>query len=150
MQKEADWNELVQRGDYYRLTGNLDAAIADFSAAIEDSPKSAYAYYKRGWCYEMKGDRSKALDDYNMGIEMTEDYPYLYLMRGELLLLDGNKTEADADFEQVIQKDTVADNSSCRHFLEVREERASLWHGSGRSFLCCILLFSQLFVSLSL
>ena len=130
MEKEADWNELVQRGDYYRLTGDLDAAIADFSAAIEDTPKSAYAYYKRGWCYEMKGDRRKALDDYNMGLEMSDDYPYLHLMRGELLLQDGNKTEADADFEKVIQIDTVADNSSCRmyalHFLG-RDQEAEEW-----------------------
>ena len=130
MEKEADWHELVQRGDYYRLTGNLDSAIADFSAAIEDSPKSAYAYYKRGWCYEMKGNRGKALEDYNMGIEMRDDYPYLFLMRGELLLQDGNKAEADADFEKVIQIDTVVDNNSCRmyalHFLG-RDQEAEEW-----------------------
>ena len=130
MEKEADWNELVQRGDYYRLTGDLDSAIADFSAAIEDSPKSAYAYYKRGWCYEMKGDRRKALEDYNMGLEMSEDYPYLHLMRGELLLLEGNKTESDDDFERVIQIDTTADNGSCRqyalHFLG-RDQEAEEW-----------------------
>lgn len=130
MEKEADWNELVQRGDYYRLTGDLDSAIADFSAAIEDSPKSAYAYYKRGWCYEMKGDRRKALDDYNLGLEMREDYPYLFLMRGELLLQDGNIAEANEDFEKVIQIDTVADNNSCRmyalHFLG-RDQEAEEW-----------------------
>lgn len=130
MEKEADWNELVQRGEYYRLTGDLESAIADFSAAIEDSPKSAYAYYKRGWSYEMKGDRRKALEDYNMGLEMSEEYPYLYLMRGELLLFEGNKIEADADFEQVIQKDTIADAGSCRqyalHFLG-RDQEAEEW-----------------------
>ena len=130
MEKEADWDELVQRGDYYRLTGDLDSAIADFSAAIEYSPKSAFAYYRRGWCYEMKGDRRKALEDYNMGLEMSEDYPYLHLMRGELLLLEGNKAEADADFEQVIQKDTTADSGSCRqyalHFLG-RDQEAEEW-----------------------
>lgn len=130
MEKETDWNSLVSRGDYYRLNGDLDAAIADFSAAIEDSPKEAYAYYKRGWCHEMKGDRKKALDDYNMGLEMTDDYPYLYLMRGELLLQEGNKTEADADFEQVIQKDTVVRAGSCRqyalHFLG-RDQEAEEW-----------------------
>ena len=130
MENDPDWNSLVLRGDYYRLNGELDAAIADFSTAIEDSPKEAYAYYKRGWCYEMKGDRKKALDDYNMGLEMSNDYPYLYLMRGELLLQDGNKTEADADFEQVIQKDTVANDGSCRqyalHFLG-RDQEAEEW-----------------------
>ena len=130
MEKEAGWDEYVRRGDYYRLTGDLDSAIADFSAAIEDVPDEAFAYYKRGWCFEMKGDRKKAMDDYNLGLEMTEDYPYLYLMRGELLLLEGNKAEAEADFEQVIQKDTTAENGSCRqyalHFLG-RDQEAEEW-----------------------
>ena len=130
MEKDPDWRCYCQRGDYYRLSGDIDAAIADFSAAIEEVPDGAYAYYKRGWCYEMKGDRKKALEDYNLGLEMTEDYPYLYLMRGELLLLDGNKTEADADFEAVIQKDTIAENGSCRqyalHFLG-RDKEAEEW-----------------------
>ena len=130
MEKEPDWRCYCQRGDYYRLSGDIDAAIADFTAAIEEVPDGAYAYYKRGWCYEMKGDRKKALEDYNLGLEMTENYPYLYLMRGELLLQDGNKTEADADFEAVIQKDTIAENGSCRqyalHFLG-RDKEAEEW-----------------------
>lgn len=130
MEKEADWESLCRRGDYYRLAGDIDSAIADFSAAIEEIPDEGYAYYKRGWCFEMKGDRQKALEDYNMGLEMTQDYPYLYLMRGELLLQDGNKTEADADFEKVLQLDTLADSSSCRmyalHFLG-RDQEAEDW-----------------------
>ena len=130
MEKDPSWRSLCQRGDYYRLSGDIDAAIADFTAAIEEVPDGAYAYYKRGWCYEMKGDRKKALEDYNLGLEMTEDYPYLYLMRGELLLLEGNKAEADADFEAVIQKDTIADDGSCRqyalHFLG-RDKEAEEW-----------------------
>ena len=121
MEKDPDWQLFVRRGEYCRLNGDLDSAVADFTAAIEDAPKEGYCYYRRGWTYEMKGDRKKALEDYNMGIEMTQDYPYLYLMRGELLLQDGNKTEADADFEIVVQKDTVAEDGSCRqyalHFL---------------------------------
>ena len=130
MEKETDWESLCRRGDYYRLAGDIDSAIADFTAAIEEIPDGNYAYYKRGWCYEMKGDRKKALEDYNLGLEMTEDYPYLYLMRGELLLQDGNKAEADADFEAVIQKDTIAENGSCRqyalHFLG-RNKEAEEW-----------------------
>ena len=130
MEKEADWGNLCRRGDYNRLSGNLDAAIADFTAAIEEEPSFAYAYYKRGWCYEMKGDRKAALEEYNIGIEMDDDYPYLHLMRGELLLLDGNKAEADLDFEAVLQKDTVATDGSCRqyslYFLG-RDKEAEEW-----------------------
>ena len=130
MEKEAGWGNLCRRGDYYRLSGNLDAAIADFTAAIEEEPSFSYAYYKRGWCYEMKGDRKKAMEEYNLGIEIDDDYPYLFLMRGELLLLEGNKAEADIDFETVLQKDTVATSGSCRqyalHFLG-RDKEAEEW-----------------------
>ena len=130
MEKETEWENLCRRGDYYRLSGDIDSAIADFTAAIEEIPNAGYAYYKRGWCYEMKGDPKKALDDYNMGLEMTQNYPYLYLMRGELLLQDGKTTEANADFEVVLQKDTVATDGSCRqyalHFLG-RDKEAEEW-----------------------
>lgn len=125
-----DWDTYCNRGDYYRLSGDLDAAIADFSAAIEEAPRRSYSYYKRGWCYEMKGDRKRALEDYDLGIEMEEDYPYLFLMRGELLLDDGKKAEAAADFERVLQLDSVANNNSCRmyalHFLG-RDQEAEEW-----------------------
>ena len=130
MEKETDWETLCRRGDYFRLAGDIDSAIADFTAAIEDSPEIGFTYYRRGWCQEMKGEKQKALDDYNTGIDMSDDYPYLYLMRGELLLEDGKKKEAEADFERVLQLDTLADGTSCRmyalHFLG-RDKEAEEW-----------------------
>lgn len=130
MEKDPDWQLYVRRGDYYRLNGDLDLAIADFNAAVEDAPKEGYCYYRRGLTYEMQGERKKSMEDYNMGLEMTQDYPYLYLMRGELLLLEGKKTEADADFEMVVQKDTIADNGSCRQYALYflgRDNEAEEW-----------------------
>ena len=128
-----DWENYCNRGDYYRLSGDLDAAIADFSSAIADAPREFFPYYRRGWCYEMKGDRKRAMEDYNLGIEMYEDYPYLLLMRGELLLEEGKKAEASADFERILQVDTVANDNSCRmyalHFLG-RDKEAEDWMNS--------------------
>ena len=130
MEKEAVWETLCRRADYYRLAGDIDSAIADLTAAIEDSPEIGFTYYRRGWCYEMIGENDKALDDYNTGIEMTDEYPYLYLMRGEMLLQDGKTAEANNDFEKVLQLDTLADGSSCRmyalHFLG-RDKEAEEW-----------------------
>ncbi len=130
MEKGPDWDALTSRADYYRLSGDLDAAIQDFSAAIEEMPDDPYAYYKRGWCYEMKGECAKALEDYNMGIEMSEDYPFLFVTRGKLLLREGNQEEAREDFEKVIQKDTTATDGSCRHYalhFLGRDEEAEQW-----------------------
>ena len=130
MEQDTGWDALTSRGDYYRLSGDLDAAIKDFSAAIEELPDDAYAYYKRGWCYEMKGEREKAMEDYNMGIEMSEDEPFLFVTRGKLLLREGKQDEAMADFEKVIQKDTTAGDGSCRHYalhFLGRDQEAEQW-----------------------
>ena len=130
IEKDPDWLLLVTRGDVYLQAGRLDEAIKDYSAAIEEIPDGAYAYYKRGWCHEMKGDRVKAMEDYNLGIDNSQDYPYLYLMRGELLLETGDRAAAEKDFETVLQKDTLVDGGSCRqyalHFLG-RDGEAEEW-----------------------
>ena len=128
--KDPDWLLLVTRGDIYLQAGRLDEAIKDYSVAIEEIPDGAYAYYKRGWCHEMNGDKAKAMEDYNLGIDNSQDYPYLYLMRGELLLESGDKAAAERDFEAVLQKDTLADNGSCRHYalhFLGRDEEAEEW-----------------------
>lgn len=130
IEKERDVYLLICRGDYFRKSGRLDDAIADFSAAIEEDPSLAFPYYRRGWCYEMKGDAKKAMEDYDLGLEMDDDYPYLYLMRGQLRLQDGDKAGADADFGEVLRRDTVANNNSCRmyalHFLG-KDKEAEEW-----------------------
>ena len=126
----ADWEDFCRRGDYYRLAGDLDSAIEDFTSAIEEQPDECFAYYRRGWCYEMKGDKKKALEDYNVGIDLNEDYPYLYLMRGNLLLDDGKTQQAEADFQKILQLDTLVDDTTCRmyalHYLG-RDKEAEEW-----------------------
>ena len=114
--KDPDWLLLATRGDIFLKAGRLDEAITDYTAAIEEVPDGAYAYYKRGWCHEMNGNKEKAMEDYNLGIDNSQDYPYLYLMRGELLLDTGDKAAAEKDFEMVLQKDTLVDSGSCRHY----------------------------------
>ena len=118
------------RGQIYREAGLYDEAIADFTAAIEEEPDFYYLYYQRGWSYELKGDLEKAMADYNLGLDMDDDYAYLYLMRGELRLLLGDEAKAREDFGQVLQRDTVATDVSCRmyalHFLG-RDGEAEEW-----------------------
>jgi clan AA aspartic protease (TIGR02281 family) len=56
------------------------------------------------------------MSDYNDGIAVNEDYPYMYLMRGTLYMEDGDKEKANLDFEQVVAKDTVVYEGTCRHY----------------------------------
>ena len=116
MEKEADLYSLCTRGRYYRVTGQYEKAIADFTAAIEEAPSSAFPFYERGWCHELSGDKGKAMEDYNIGIDLGDEYAYLHLMRGSLLLEQGNTKEANEDFEKVLQLDTLAEDGTCRMY----------------------------------
>ena len=118
------------RAHIYRCNGQYSEAIEDLNAFIDYYPTEAYGYYARGWCKELSGDESAAFDDYNEGIAVDEDYPYIYLMRGEIYLKRGMTQEANMDFEQVIQKDTIVEDGTCRqyalHFLG-RDNEALEW-----------------------
>lgn len=128
--KEPGWSYYCERGICYRLTGNFEKAIEDFTAAIEDDPRFAFPYYSRGWCYELTGRNEKALEDYNLGIDIDTDYPYIYLERGLVLKKMGRFDEARADFETAVAKDTVATDGSSTHYAlhELgRDEEALAW-----------------------
>ena len=130
MHGDADYYPLAMRGDFYREGGEYEKAIEDFTKAASLIPTDAYAYYKRGWCYELMGDDDKAMKDYNTGIDLDQSYPYIYLMRGEMYLKNGDRTRADADFEVVLQKDTVVQIGSARHYalhFLGRDEEALEW-----------------------
>ena len=130
MKDEVNWNDLCERGICYRLLGNFDKAIEDFTAAIEEDPRYAFPYYSRGWCYELTGRDDLALEDYNLGIDIDPDYPYIFLERGLVLKKMGRLDEARAAFETAVAKDTVATNGSSTHYAlhELgRDEEALAW-----------------------
>lgn len=112
---EAAYNHGL-RSQVYLYAGLYEEAIKDINVYIEYNPTEAYGYYARGWCKELSGDDKGALEDYENGIAVDESYPYLYLMRGEQYLKYGQREKAMADFETVVQKDTVVDGGSCRHY----------------------------------
>lgn len=113
---EGNWKAYCERGICYRLLGNFDKAIEDFTAAIEEDPRYAFPYYSRGWCYELTGRDDLALEDYNLGIDVDPDYPYIFLERGLVLKKMGRLDEARADFETAVAKDTVATDGSSTHY----------------------------------
>ena len=118
------------RAHVYRCAGQYAEAINDLNAFVDKYPTRAYGYYARGWCKELSGDESAALEDYNDGIAVDEDYPYIFLMRGEIYLKRGMIEDANKDFEQVIQKDTIVEDGTCRHYalhFLGRNEEAIEW-----------------------
>ena len=111
-----DFYGISMRADYYRRAGKYDEAIADYTLALEIEPSEVYSYYQIGWCYELKGDDKTAMEYYNKGIAVGRDYPYIFLMRGEQYLKQGEVELANADFNEVLVKDTVVADGSCRHY----------------------------------
>jgi CHAT domain-containing protein/tetratricopeptide (TPR) repeat protein len=59
------------RGAAYNYKGHLDAAIADYTAALSLNPEYASAYNNRGNAYAAKGDLAAAAADYRRSIEAT-------------------------------------------------------------------------------
>ena len=55
---------LLGRGAAYHAAGDLNKAIADYSAALLLNPELTDAYQKRGYVYNVKGEYDKAIADY--------------------------------------------------------------------------------------
>lgn len=116
IEEEGDWRSYCDRGSSYRLCGNFEKAIEDFTAAIEEDPRYAFPYYCRGWCKELSGHETEALEDYNLGIDIDKDYPYLFLQRGLLLMKMGQTEQAKSDLETAIAKDTIPSKGNATHY----------------------------------
>src|SRR5262245_4711761 len=59
------------RGNAHRTRGDIDAAIADYSSAIQVDPTFALAFYNRGTAYHQKGYTDSAIADYTNAIEIN-------------------------------------------------------------------------------
>ena len=56
---------IINRGFAYQADkGDFDAAIADYTKAIELNPEDADTYHIRGFAYADKGDFDAAISDY--------------------------------------------------------------------------------------
>lgn len=81
---------LMQSGDYYEsgknklLSGNIEDAIADLTAAIDAGNASIDTYILRGEAYMQSGDYSNAMVDFNSAINMEPTNAVAYYDRSLL------------------------------------------------------------------
>ena len=61
---------LNSRGLAYRKTGDLDKAIADYSAAIQLNPVYALVCNNRGYVFETRGDKQAAAADFRRALAL--------------------------------------------------------------------------------
>lgn len=108
---EAFWSRVIQirpigmafkdRGIYLMRQGKLEAAISDFSRAIEDENIMNYVnsfnfFAFRGLAYELSGRYREAIDDYSAAIA-GYDHPSYYRRRGRLFQMIGRNVEGHED-----------------------------------------------------
>jgi tetratricopeptide (TPR) repeat protein len=115
----------VTRGETHTLQGDLDAAIADFTEAIEHDVNFARAHYLRGLAHEKKGEFDQAIRDFTAAIwfttpfikdsraeaakfitdstvpvELDGDLGMVHYARGRVFQKNGDKVSAENDFAQ--------------------------------------------------
>ena len=90
------------RGIAYRLSGELDRAIADYSQAIKLNPKLSAAFNNRGVAYDRKGDYDRAIQDYEQGLALQPSAE-AHFNRGNAYLAKSQYDRAIDDFNQALK-----------------------------------------------
>lgn len=94
----------TNRGVEHRRTGDLDAAIADYSEAIKVHPDDPFAYNNRANARRDKGDIDGAIADYTEALRIDPDYTAAYVNRGLVYERKHDIARARADYEQALAR----------------------------------------------
>jgi tetratricopeptide (TPR) repeat protein len=90
------------RGVAYRLKGDIDRAIQDYTQAIKLNGKLASAFNNRGVAYDLKGDYERAIADYDKAITLKPT-PEAYFNRGNAYLGKSQYASAIDDYNQALK-----------------------------------------------
>ncbi len=88
----------VNRGVAYKLTGQLDAAIEDYTKALELSPESGDIYTTRANAFLEMAQLDAAINDANKALAFNPNYAAAYFVRGRIFEALGQKGFARDDF----------------------------------------------------
>mmetsp|Transcript_56726 Transcript_56726/g.164540 ORF Transcript_56726/g.164540 Transcript_56726/m.164540 type:complete len:697 (-) Transcript_56726:61-2151(-) len=95
------------RGLVYRDMGDLDRALADFSAVIELEPDQGQHRYNRGVVYHRMSREEDAIDDLTRAIELGSVGAAVYSERGLAWRALGNMAQATNDLTAAIEADSM-------------------------------------------
>ena len=96
-------SEYFERGNRAVQRGDFQAAINDYTRAIDLQPDSANAYYNRGIAYENIGEYESAIDDYTRAIEIEPNHAATYNNRGVAYDIKGRHLAAILDYSKAIE-----------------------------------------------
>ena len=88
------------RGNRYSRVGSFEAAIADYTSAIEMDSGFAEAYYNRGYSYFELGVYEEAISDFTSAIEIDSNDARYYGQRSLAYLFTDQLDLAQWDEEK--------------------------------------------------
>ena len=101
---------LINRGFAYRHLGDSTAAIANYTAALENNPQSAAAFVGRANAYTMLGKYTQALADADSALSLQPDKTDAHTARGYALASLNEYEQAGDEYLFVArQQSTIAD-----------------------------------------
>lgn len=86
----------------YIIAGQMDKALATFTAAVETIPDNHLVYNNRGLFLQQQGKAEEALADFNKAITLDANFATAYTNRGFTKQAMGKLQEAEADFSQAL------------------------------------------------
>lgn len=92
----------IRRGIAHRERGQVNAAINDFSQALQLMPQSGLAYYHRAYTFDMAECSEQALHDYSKAIELEPHQAVAYGSRGGMYYSQERYREARIDFHKFL------------------------------------------------
>lgn len=95
---------LCSRGSLFRMNGDYDEAIQDFTEAIKTRESCVgFAYLQRGFSWRAKLDYDRAIADLSKAIEMEYNLPIAYEHRGLTWLARKDYAKAIQDLDKAIE-----------------------------------------------
>ncbi len=101
----------VNRGAAYQKLLNYDAALSDYSKAIQLNDNNPNVFLYRGYLYYQTNEYEEALRDFDIVIEIDPENPFAYYNRGMIHLKQVKDAEACDDFHKACE---LGNNNACR------------------------------------
>jgi tetratricopeptide (TPR) repeat protein len=93
----------VDRGTLRMLNDDVEAAVADYDAAIAAAPSYAPAYVWRGQALDAEGDDRRAIEDFDRAVGLDPQAWQAYGARGLLLARSDETDRALSDLARAIE-----------------------------------------------
>jgi len=98
-----EWASLNNRGNSKQDQGDLDGALADFTAAIALAPDALAPRYNRGNARSLVGDVDGAIDDYTAAIDLDPSFAPAFQRRGLTKQRKGDLDGALEDLDAAVR-----------------------------------------------